>query len=53
MSDLSCSRSEILFVNSSQMNFSNYSSPVGLFNSIFCLTNFLSDVFDFSSSKTG
>ena len=32
---------------------SSYISPVGLFYAIFCLTNFSSDAFDFSSSKTG
>ena len=32
---------------------SNYISPVGLFLAIFRLTDFLSDAFDFSSSKTG
>ena len=32
---------------------SNYISPVGLFYALFRLTDFSSDAFDFSSSKTG
>ena len=31
---------------------SNYISPVGIFYAIFCLKDFSSDAFDFSSSQT-
>ena len=39
--------------NCSQTKFSNYISPVALFNAIYRLTDFSSGPFDFSSSKTG